>query len=92
MNITTFNLKLHKQAQVEIKDKILQYKKALEKARAKGDEKGEKALLVIIKKLIEEDSYSPIERVDKPDKGPVRTPGSRSPSLGRFHYDDERSW
>lgn len=83
-----FNLKLHKKAEVDLKDRILKLKRQLEDARRSNDVAAVKIIMQAIKKAIAEDSYSPIERVEKPDRGPVRTPGSRSPSFGRFNYDN----
>ncbi|MCK9434996.1 MAG: hypothetical protein M0R32_09310 [Candidatus Cloacimonetes bacterium] len=93
MNIIGFNLKLYKKAQVEIKDKILQYKKELEIARAKGDQKGEKALLTIIKKLIAGDSKDLEYGYGVIDHGPFHSPRGhmKSPSFGLFDTDDERA-
>lgn len=86
---SAFNLKLHKEAQVCQKEKILNLKQQLEDARKNGDDKMAKLIINEIKKTIGRDMYDLIDG-DHCDRGPIRQRKCKSPSFGFFESDDER--
>lgn len=72
----------------ELRAKFIDAKKALQKAREKGDQDAVKGLTDVIKQMMRAEREE-VSFLGKKNEKPIRQPGGRSPSFGQWGNDKE---